>query len=420
MARHKRPAILRHHSSVVDPLLTGTPGSSSHFPHTGRVSQESSSDSEPRSQQEPLRTPDMLEGQSRSAASPPQDDFASSAAGSGGGSGNQRPRKQARFRRSISQRTPTDQPTVNPTPPPPPPQPANLFPEDPGTQSSAAAYFHNLRPQDMPCGTSNWHRALPLFAQQGPHKLPALLARNPSITTIKHPNRQTIDKWKSALQFTLDLLQGYPDLHCEEAKIIRSLWHCLPLLLLRVNPVLAISRQNRDVSYRIHHFLQGRWETLLKLEEGVSFDQDGPAVGSGGDPQDVTQQPTAGLTGSGRGTRPRAPQGRRQQPNRQNAGRPQGPDRARAGVQQPVMESEQLEKKKILSAVEHYQNRDMKKARQALVGHGLSPDPFEQLWQQTREKFPTRLDPIPPTLLAAVGSSRQMLSAQLDDAIADA
>ena len=68
MARHKRPAILRHHSSVVDPLLTGTPGSSSHFPHTGLVSQESSSDSEPRSQQEPLRTPDMLEGQSRSAA----------------------------------------------------------------------------------------------------------------------------------------------------------------------------------------------------------------------------------------------------------------------------------------------------------------------------------------------------------------
>mmetsp|Transcript_17228 Transcript_17228/g.57059 ORF Transcript_17228/g.57059 Transcript_17228/m.57059 type:complete len:133 (-) Transcript_17228:919-1317(-) len=61
----------------------------------------------------------------------------------------------------------------------------------------------------------------------------------------------------------------------------------------------------------------------------------------------------------------------------------------------------------------------MKKARQALVGHGLSPDPFEQLWQQTREKFPTRLEPIPPTLLDAVGSSRQMLSAQLDDAIAD-
>ena len=83
------------------------------------------------------------------------------------------------------------------------------------------------------------------------------------------------------------------------------------------------------------------------------------------------------------------------------------------------MESEQLEKKKILSAVEHYQNRDMTKARQALVGHGLCPDPFEHLWQQTREKFPMRLDPIPPTILEPVGTARQLLSAQIGDAIAD-
>eukprot|EP00961_Rhodomonas_salina_P137385 1848143-Rhodomonas_salina.1 len=78
----------------------------------------------------------------------------------------------------------------------------------------------------------------------GPGLLPQLLARNPSISTLKYLHRETLDRWKCALQFTLDLIEGFP-LDSHEATLLRTLWHTLPLLLLRVNPQSPTLRQNQ-------------------------------------------------------------------------------------------------------------------------------------------------------------------------------
>eukprot|EP00960_Hanusia_phi_P007094 202097-Hanusia_phi.AAC.1 len=141
------------------------------------------------------------------------------------------------------------------------------------------------------------------------------------------------------------------------------------------------------VCARIRHFLQGRWVFLFQVEDKVSF-EDNPE----------------GRAGSGHSRQSANPQSQGRAPARREASVAREPHQPGGGGQ-----------RRILNALEHYQNHDLRKARQALTGLGHSQESFSAIHQQTLEKFPTRDEILPhASISSAVEQAREMLNSVVD------